>query len=57
MDAGGYQGFTLEVLEWNTKAMQFYDKFGGTNLTLGDEGKESIRFKRDAIASLASTDK
>ncbi|XP_021961814.1 uncharacterized protein LOC110857532 [Folsomia candida] len=53
----GCQGFTLEVLDSNTKAIKFYEAFGGVNLSIGENGVQSVKLKKAAIHRIFNTDK
>lgn len=57
VEKDGYNGFSLEVLDWNEKAIQFYDKFGGVNRSIGEKGLQSLRFKHGVIAKLGTENK
>jgi len=54
VDGGDYNGFTLECLDWNTKAIQFYEKFGGTNMTSSSKATQSFRFLVNPLEALAN---
>lgn len=45
------------MLDSNTKAIKFYEAFGGVNLSIGENGVQSVKLKKAAIHRIFNTDK
>ncbi|XP_021961954.1 uncharacterized protein LOC110857660 [Folsomia candida] len=48
----GCHGYTLDVLDTNTKAVKFYEAFGGVNFSAGTDGVQSMKLNTHAIRKI-----